>query len=57
MNINAVDHARHESDAKAKGGSTIKRLIGKLREMAGKAVSLDEDWIFKSKDWPYLWRK
>jgi len=39
----------HANDTKAKG------LFWRMKDLIGKAVIVDEDWIFKSKDWPYLW--
>ena len=42
---------RHANDTKARG------LSGRMKHLIRKAVIVDEDWIFKSKDWPYLWDK
>ena len=42
---------RHETGTKTGG------MLGRLKCAIGRAVTVDEDWIFKSKDWPYLWRK
>ena len=58
MNINvddyAVDRTQYESTVKAKGAADgIKYLVRNFV----KALSMDGDGIFKSKDWPYLWRK
>ena len=32
-------------------------IFGGVKQLIGKMVSVDEDWVFKSKDWPYLWTK
>lgn len=32
-------------------------LFGGVKHLIGKMVSIDEDWVLKSKDWPYLWTK
>ena len=40
---------RHANDTKAKG------RFGRIKHLIGKVVIVDEDWIFKSKDWPYMW--
>jgi hypothetical protein len=40
----------YANDTKAKG------LFGRMKHLIGKAVTIDEDWIFKSKDWPYMWK-
>jgi len=46
-----VDHRRHVGEIKKRGvWSRIKHLIGKV-------ATVDEEWIFKSKDWPYMWTK
>ena len=39
----------HANDTKAKG------LFWRMKNLIGKVVAVDEEWIFKSKDWPYLW--
>ena len=50
----AVDRTQYESTVKAKGAANgIKHLVRKFV----KALSMDGDGIFKSKDWPYLWRR
>ena len=41
--------AGHANDTKAKG------LFCRIKQLVGKVVTVDEDWIFESKDWPYLW--
>ena len=46
MDAESIEHA---SDTKAKG------LFGRMKHLIGKVVTVDEDWIYKSKDWPYLW--
>ena len=49
-----VAGTRYRSGVKGKGGTTrMKRLI----EALGRVVSIDEDAIFKSKEWPHMWRK
>ena len=48
-----LTHKVPESSTKApkhKIFSGIKHLIGKM-------VAIDEDWVLKSKNWPYLWTK
>ena len=42
---------RHANYAKSKG------LFGRMKDLIGKVIAVDEEWIFKSKDWPYLWGK
>ncbi len=54
MNIDAVYQPTCETATKAQGVATvIKRIILKII----KALSFDADAIFKSKEWPHLWRK
>ena len=55
MNAVSVDSIRYETATKAKGATVrIKSLIKKLLKVL---FSVDDDAIFKSKDWPYLWPK
>ena len=44
-------------DVKAKGGTAINRFIGRFMKKVSEVVTIDEDAIFKSKDWPYFWSK
>ncbi len=55
MNIKGIVHTGHRSGRKAKSVAVnkVKYFIGKI----GKVVSIDENAILKSKDWPYLWPK
>ena len=46
-----TNRRRHETGTKAVS------VLGRVRHLVGKVVSVDEDWISKSKDWPYMWRK
>jgi len=39
------------------GGEKARGLIGWVRNLVGRVVTVDEDWIMKSKDWPYMWKK
>ena len=36
---------------------SLKLHVVKLVKAISGVVSIDEDWILKSKDWPYMWRK
>jgi hypothetical protein len=38
------------NDTNAKG------LLWRMKNLIGKVATVDEDWIFKSKDWPYMWK-
>lgn len=38
-------------------GKKAKGVIGRVRNMVGRVVIVDQDWIMKSKDWPYMWKK
>jgi len=49
--IGDVVRPRHEN------GTMVKSVLCKIKHLIGKVASVDEDWIFKSKDWPYLWTK
>ena len=46
-----VDLKRHISEKKGLG------LIARVRNLIGRVVTVDEDWMLKSKDWPYMWKK
>jgi len=35
----------------------VKRLFGRMKDLVGKILIVDEDWIFKSNEWPYMWKK
>lgn len=39
------------------GWAKIKRRVKRLTKALSQVVSIDEDAIFKSKDWPHLWKK
>ncbi|MFC2035616.1 hypothetical protein ACFLUJ_05780 [Chloroflexota bacterium] len=32
-------------------------MLGRIKNILGRVVTVDEEWIFKSRDWPYLWTK
>lgn len=32
-------------------------ILGGIKHLIGQIISVDEDWVMKSKDWPYLWTK
>lgn len=54
MNVVGVGRMRCEIATNVTGvTNSIKRLVQKLV----KALLIDADTIFKSKDWPYLWSK
>ena len=44
-----ADHRSHTIETKEKG------IFCRVKNLIAKVVTVDEDWIFKSKDWPYLW--
>jgi len=48
VNTNA-EGVGHADDTKAKG------LLWRMKHLIGKVITVDEDWMFKSRDWPYLW--
>jgi hypothetical protein len=52
-----ADHSGQGETAKALEKVSIKHLLEKLKRAVSKVVTIDEDAIFKSKDWPYLWPK
>jgi len=37
--------------------NSINHKVKKLSKSLSQVISIDEDAIFKSKDWPYLWTK
>jgi len=50
INIDLTHKAR-ESGAKRRD------LLHGIKRLFGKVITVDEDWIFESKDWPYLYKK
>jgi hypothetical protein len=32
-------------------------IIGRIKNLIGRVVTVEEDWMLKSKDWPYMWNK
>lgn len=57
MDINVAEHAGYPNATEVKTpGKAIKHLIKRLSK-AFSLVDMDADAIFKSKDWPYLWRR
>ena len=44
-----ADQRSHVGETKEKG------IFGRIKLLLGKVVTVEEDWILKSKDWPYLW--
>ena len=46
------------TNAERIGQADVKKargLFGRIKHLIGKVAVVDEDWMFKSKDWPYLW--
>jgi len=39
------------------GDTRRKGFLNKIKHFIGKVVAVDEDWIFKSNEWPYMWKK
>jgi hypothetical protein len=39
------------------GRKKAKGVIGRIRNLVGRAVTIEEDWMLKSRDWPYMWKK
>jgi hypothetical protein len=39
------------------GGTVFWRLVKQLVKRFWRAMSIDEDAFFKSREWPYLWSK
>lgn len=56
MNVVVTDK-RYESDGRLTRSGGIRCCLGKLVKVISRVVSIDEDVVFKSKDWPYLWDK
>jgi len=48
---NDTDTEKHADFTNERG------VFSKTRHLIGKIVMIDNDWIFKSKDWPYMWPK
>jgi len=48
---NDIDLRRRTGEIKKKG------VWGRIKHLIGKVATVDEEWIFKSKDWPYMWTK
>ena len=46
-----IDRGAYAGEEKARG------IIGRVRNLVGRVVTVDEDWIMKSRDWPYMWKK
>jgi len=38
-------------------GTKMRKMLCRFKHILGKVVTADEDWIFKSKDWPCLWTR
>jgi len=52
-----IEQVRVEKVAVRQGWAKIKHAFEQLIKAISKVVSVDEDAIFKSRDWPYLWPK
>jgi hypothetical protein len=39
------------------GRNKAKGVIGRIRNLVGRVVTVEEDWMLKSRDWPYMWKK
>ena len=57
MNVVVVGK-RYRSDGRLRARSGgIRHSLGQMVKVISRVVSIVEDAIFKSKDWPYLWDK
>jgi len=52
-----IEQVRVEEVAVVSGWAKSKRRVKRLTKALSQVVSIDEDAIFKSKDWPYFWPK
>ena len=52
-----IEDIKQEKVAVAWGWTKIKHRVRQLGKALSQVVSIDEDAVFKSKDWPYFWPK
>jgi hypothetical protein len=46
-----------EIERGAYAGKKAKGVIGRIRNLVGRVVTVEEDWMLKSRDWPYMWKR
>jgi hypothetical protein len=39
------------------GGKKAMGVIGRIKNLVGRVITVEEDWMLKSRDWPYMWDK
>lgn len=52
-----IENVQREKTEIVSDWTRVKRHLRKFIKVLSQIVSVDEDNIFKSRDWPYLWPK
>lgn len=60
-NTKAMPVIGHDVANNTKAGrnktATENRRFRRIKHFIEKIVVVDEEWVFKSKEWPYMWTK
>ena len=52
-----VEHIKQGKTGRTGVGISIRGSMARVRQAVSRVVTVDEDAIFKSKDWPHMWPK